>query len=85
MKKLKNKLFYLYSFLFYLLLIILFIFIANRFIKPFADSFLMSKVISRSAYANGDIIEVVFDDNTNQKYNWRNDPQKIIITDLLDY
>ncbi len=85
MKKLKNKLFYLYSFLFYLLLIILFIFIANRFIKPFADSFLMSKVISKSAYANGDIIEVVFDDNTNQKYNWRNDPQKIIITDLLDY
>lgn len=85
MKKLKNKLFYLYSFLFYLLLILVFIFIANRFIKPFADSFLMSRIISKGAYANGDIVEVVFDDATNQKYNWRNDPKKVIITDLLDY
>lgn len=85
MKKLKNKLFYFYSFFLYLLLILIFIFIANRFIKPFADSFLMSKIISKGAYANGDIVEVVFDDATNQKYNWRNDPKKIIITDLLDY
>ena len=85
MKNLKNKIFYLYSFLFYLLLIFIFIFIANRFVKPFADSLLISRVISSSASANEDIIEVVFDDATNQKYNWRNDPKKVIITDLLDY
>jgi len=85
MRKIKNRRFYLYSLFLYLLLILVFIFVANRFIKPFADSFMMSKVISKSAYANGDIIEVVFDDVTHQKYNWRNDYRKVIITDLLDY
>lgn len=85
MKKLKNKLFYLYSFLIYMLLIIIFVFIANRFIQPFAYSFLMSNIISKIEEPNENIIEVVFDDVTNQKYNWRNDPKKIIITDLLDY
>ena len=85
MKKLKNKLFYIYSFLFYIVLVLIFAFLADKFIKPFANGFMMSKIISKSVYANGDIIEVVFDDETHQKYNWRNDPQKIIITDLLDY
>ncbi len=85
MEKLKNKLFYLYSFLFYLLLILIFILISDKFIKPHANSLLLSKITSNGIFANNDIIEVVFDDNTHQKYNWRNDSEKLIITDLLDY
>ena len=85
MEKLKNKLFYLYSFLFYLLLILIFILISDKFIKPHANSMLLSKITSNGIFASNDIIEVVFDDNTHQKYNWRNDSEKLIITDLLDY
>lgn len=85
MKKLKNKLFYIYSLLFYLLLILIFSFITDKFIKPYANAFIISKIIANSVYADSNIIEVVFDDVTNQKYNWRRDPEKIISTDLLDY
>ncbi len=85
MEKLKNKLFYLYSFLFYLLLILIFVLISDKFIQPHANSLLLSKITSNGIFANNDIIEVVFDDNTHQKYNWRNDSEKLIITDLLDY
>lgn len=85
MKKLKNKLFYIYSLLFYMFLIFVFAFIADKFIKPYANALIISKVVANSVYADSDIIEVVFDDVTNQKYNWRRDPEKIISTDLLDY
>lgn len=85
MKKLKSKLFYIYSLLFYMFLIFVFAFIADKFIKPYANALIISKVVANSVYADSDIIEVVFDDVTNQKYNWRRDPEKIISTDLLDY
>ena len=85
MKKLKNKLFYIYSILLYLFLIFIFMLIADKFIKPFANSLLLSKVTANGMSANTDIIEVVFDDETNQKYNLIYDRDKKIITSLLDY
>ena len=85
MKKLKNKLFYIYSLLLYLFLIFIFMLVADKFIKPFSNSLLLSKVTANGMLANTDIIEVVFDDETNQKYNLIYDRDKKIITSLLDY
>lgn len=84
MNKIKNKWFYIYSFLFYLLLMVIFTFLSNKFLAPSARSFLLSDVTS-NLNVNEDIIEVVIDDETNQKYNWHNDPTKSISADLLDY
>lgn len=84
MKKLKNKLFYIYSFLLYLLLVCVFIILANKFIKPYANSFILSNITS-DIESNKEIIEIVIDDATTQKYNWRNDPSKTLSKELLDY
>lgn len=84
MKKLKNKLFYIYSFLFYILLILIFTFLANKFIKPLADVFILSHFVSDSNIS-ADIYEIVVDDQTNQKYQWTNDETNEVTADLLDY
>ena len=84
MNKLKNKLFYIYSFLLYLLLVLIFILLSDKFIKPMANSFLLSNVTANVEY-NKNIFEIIVDDNTAQKYHWSNDPEKIITTELLDY
>ncbi len=84
MKKLKNKLFYIYSLLFYLLLILVFTFLANRFIKPLSDVFLISHFASNRNIST-DIIEVIIDDQTNQKYHWTSDDKNEVTADLLDF
>ena len=84
MKKLKNKVFYLYSLLFYILLILIFTFLANKFIKPLSDVFVLSHFVS-DRNISGDIIEVVVDDETNQKYQWTNDETNEVTSDILDY
>lgn len=85
MKKLKNKFFYLYSFLLYILLVLVFAGLADKFIKNPANSLLLSKVVAQRSYVNNEIVEIVLDDTTNQQYNLRNDENKDIMTDLLDY
>lgn len=84
MKKLKNKLFYIYAFLLYLVIICVFILLANKFIKPYADSLLLSKV-SSMIQPDYDVVEIVFDDSTNQKYSWLNDSNNEITANILDY
>lgn len=84
MKKLKNKWFYIYSLFLYLILILIFTFLAGKFIKPQAYSFLLSNITS-NYYPNTDVIEVIVDDITNQKYNWNNDPYNKLTADLLGY
>ena len=84
MKRLKNNYFYLYSFLLYVVLVLLFLLLADKFIKPSADSFILSKVTSQ-VRPSDEIIEIVIDDETVQRYNWRNDSTKDISADILDY
>lgn len=84
MKKLKNKLFYLYSLIFYILLVLIFSFLADKFIKPLSDVFILSHFVSDSNIS-ADIIEVVVDDPTNQKYQWTNDDTNEVTSDILDY
>ena len=84
MKRLKNNYFYLYSFLLYVVLVFVFLLLANKFIKPAADGFVLSKITSH-ARPSDEIIEVVVDDETVQRYNWRNDSTKDISADILDY
>ena len=84
MKRLKNNYFYLYSFLLYVVLVLLFLLLADKFIKPSADSFVLSKVTSQ-VRPSDEIIEIVIDDETVQRYNWRNDSTKDISADILDY
>ena len=84
MKKLKNKWFYLCSLALYIVLIVIFMGLAEKFIKPSTYSFLLSNVTS-NYYPNSDIIEVIIDDDTNQKYNWLNDNNNELTADLLDY
>lgn len=84
MKKIKNKWFYICSLFFYILLVVIFMGLAEKFIQPSAYSFLLSNVTS-NYYPNPDIIEIVADDETNQKYNWVGDSYNEITADLLDY
>lgn len=82
MKKLKNKLFYLYSFLLYVLLAFIFFHLSNCYIKPVADAFIRSRVTS-NIYSDPNIIEIVIDDVTAQKYDVGN--TYYLATDLLGY
>ena len=79
-----KKLFYLYSFLLYVILVFIFVLLSDKFVKPMANSFILSRVTSNVTQSDN-IIEIIIDDATSQKYNWRNDPSKKISKDLLDY
>lgn len=84
MKKLKNQTFYIYSALFYVLLILVFTFLSNSFIKPLSDVFLISNFAS-SSNISSDVIEVIIDDKTNQQYSWTSDDKNEVTADLLDF
>ena len=84
MKKIKNKWFYTCSLFLYILLLLIFMGLADKFIKPSAYSFLLSNITS-NYYPNQDVIEIVVDDATNQKYNWMNDTYNELTADLLDF
>ncbi len=82
MKKLKNKLFYLYSFILYVFLIFIFFHLSNFYIKPVADAFIRARVTS-NIYSDTNIIEIVIDDVTAQKYDVGD--TYVLTTDLLGY
>ena len=79
-----NKWFYLYSIIFYVVLIFIFSLASNKFIKPMSDVFLISNFASGQRVSD-DIVEVIVDNNTNEKYGWTSDVNNEITADLLDY
>ena len=80
MKNLQNKLFYFKSFLFYIVLILITLFFSSILIEEYANSFLISFFASRKPISS-DIMEVVVDDYSIQKYKWEKDTY----ADLLNY
>ena len=80
MKKMHNKLFYFNSFLFYLLLIVITSLFSLFFIEEYANGFLIS-LFSSNKPTSDEIVEVVVDDYSIQKYKWEKDTY----ADLLDY
>lgn len=84
MNKIKNKYFYMYSFILYIVLVFVFLLLGNKFIKPAANSLVLSKITSHIRPSN-EIVEVVIDDETVQRYNWKNDSSQDISADILDY
>ena len=84
MNKIKNKWFYLYSFLSYVLLIMIFVLLSNRFIKPISDVFLISNFATGTNISN-DVIEVVIDTQTDEKYHWVADKKNEVTADFLSF
>ena len=82
--KSNNKWFYICSVLIYIFLIFIFSVISNKFIKPMSDVFLISYFASNQIVSD-DIVEVIVDDNTNEKYGWTNDVDNDVTAELLDY
>ena len=80
MKKIQNKLFYINSFLFYIALIVITLIFSTIMIEEYANSFLISFFSSQKPISD-EIVEVVVDDYSIQKYKW----QKDTYADLLDY
>lgn len=82
MKKLKNKWFYLNSFLMYVALIFVFFILTLMFIEQHANSFLVSNFVANK-WGSNDIIEVVVDDVSIQEHKW---PwSKDMFAEILDY
>lgn len=81
MKKLKNKWFYISSFLIYLFLTVSFSLLTLMFVESYANSFLISNFAKASN--SQDIVEIVIDDKSIREYKW---PwAKSMYTELLDY
>ncbi len=81
MKKIKNKLFYLYSFVIYLFLVVCISFLASRYLSASVDSYLINNFVSiRNGSHN--IAEVVIDDDTNSDYSPWN---RLYEIQLLDF
>ncbi len=83
MKKLKNKLFYVYSLIFYLILVFIFVILSDLFLKPTADSFAISNFAANKMISL-DVMEIVIDDFTDQKYLFKTQG-KDMTADILDY
>lgn len=81
MKKLKNKWFYISSFLIYLFLTVSFSILTLMFVEPYTNSFLISNFAKPST--SDDIVEIVIDDRTIREYQL--DGVKDIYTEILDY
>ena len=82
MKKLKNKWFYLNSFLMYVALIFVFFILTLMFIEQHVNSFLVSNFVANK-WGSNDIIEVVVDDVSIQEHKW---PwSKDMFAEILDY
>ena len=81
MKKIKNKLFYLYSFVIYSFLVVGISFLASRYLNSSVDSYLINNFVSiRNGSPN--IAEVVIDDDTNSDYSPWN---RLYEIQLLDF
>lgn len=83
MKKFKNKLFYLYSFLIYLFLVVVISFIASRYLDSSVNSFLIRNFVSIKN-GSSNVIEVVIDDDTDTDINYKPWGRKYE-TQILDY
>lgn len=82
MKKNKNKLFYIVSFLIYMGLSLFFFILTLMFVSQHAYSFLVSK-FSANRYGSDNVVEVIVDDNSLQEYKW---PwSKDMFADIFDY
>lgn len=82
MKKIKNKLFYIYSFLLYLILATIAFVLSTMFLELDARSFFISNFSSRSSNSNNSVI-IVVDQTTLNKYDgkWKREN----LTNLLEY
>lgn len=81
MKKIKNKLFYLYSLLIYLFLVVGISLLASNYLSSSVNSYLINNFVS---IGNGshNIVEVVIDDDTNSDYSPWN---RLYEIQLLDF
>ena len=81
MKKIKNKLFYLYSLLIYLFLVVGISLLASYYLSSSVNSYLINNFVS---IGNGshNIVEVVIDDDTNSDYSPWN---RLYEIQLLDF
>lgn len=81
MKKIKNKLFYLYSFVIYLFLVICVSLLASKYLTSSINSYLINNFVSiRNGSSN--IFEVIIDDDTINNYSPWN---RLYELQLLDY
>jgi len=84
MKKFKNKLFYFFSGIIYIILAIAVLILSSIFLEPEVKSFFVS-TFSANKTGSNDIVEIVIDDTSvgMQGYSW---PWKTsMYTELLDY
>ncbi len=82
MNKIKNKWFYICSFILYILLITIFSILTEKFIAPSARSFFVSQVTS-NVKPDYNIVEVIIDDTTNQKIDWMDSDRKVQLLDFF--
>ena len=82
MKKLKSKLFYINAIIFYFILLLISVIFSSVFIEQYANGMLISKFAS-NIKSSSNIVEVVVDDFSIQKYAWPWEKDKL--ADLLDY
>jgi adenylate cyclase len=82
MKKIKNKWFYIYSAIIYLILSGVTLLLSSIYLEPNIKSFFVSQV-STSKFGSPNIIEVIVNDESTEKYSW---PWPIYMyTEMLDY
>lgn len=82
MKNLKNKLFYLNSFILYLALVVVFFILSIMFLEQYANSFLISNFAANKS-GSDDIAEIVIDDLSQQKYDWSSNDMFAMLLDYL--
>ncbi len=82
MKKIKNKLFYLYSFVIYLFLVVIVSFVASKYLDIPVNSYLINKFVA-TGRGSDNIVEIVIDDTSIQDYKlpWSRERY----ADLLDF
>ena len=81
MKKIRHKIFYLYSFWVYMVLAIVAFVLSTMFLEPDIKNFLVSKV-SANQQSNPKTVEVIVDDETLEKFpNWNSS----MYVEILDY
>lgn len=84
MKKLKNRWFYVNSFLLYVVLIIIFSILTLMFLEQSAYNFLIS-TFSANKSGSADIIEIIVDDASTQKVQFKWPWSKDKYADILEY
>ena len=82
MKNFKNRLFYLYSGIIYVFLIVIFVIASISFLEEHATNLLVSTFAANKQQSEN-IVEVVIDDYSVQKYKWPWTKDRL--ADILDY